>query len=196
MSFCRGICKALVHVLCRVFFQMQTRDTNSFFCAANFNLKVSVRCQWEFVLRNLIPFGQVRIKIILPRETRVLVHGTIQRESGLHGQLDSALVQYWKRAGKTETNRASIRIRRVPKTRGTTAKNLRSCQQLRVDFQSNHRLVLGNDFGWNLAHGSTFGAHILTIIAPAVVRFRSAATGSCTPLLHSARSWSNWRECY
>ena len=85
--------KPFVDIFCRVFFQVQPRDTDSFPCALVINFNEAAGGQRQFVLRNLVTLGQVGIKIILARKPRMLVHGAVDRQRSPHGHFDRTPVQ-------------------------------------------------------------------------------------------------------
>src|SRR5215216_4893328 len=75
--------QTFVHVLARVFFQMQTRNPDllrtplermtGFVTLSGQDLEFTVGRKGLIVLRNLITLRQVRIKVILAREDRLVV---------------------------------------------------------------------------------------------------------------------------
>src|SRR4029077_18231631 len=110
----------------------------------------------QFVLRDLVALGQVRIKIIFAREARVLVHSAVDGQSGAHGHFNGALVENGQRAGKTEADGADVGVRRIAETRGAAAENFRFGEELDVDFQADDRLVFGKELGRHGGFGGEF----------------------------------------
>src|SRR5579864_3448369 len=114
--------------------------------ARDFDIKPAARGERQFVLRDLIALGQVRVEIVFAGEARTLVNGTVERESRAHGYLDGALVENRKRAGKTKAHGANVGVWRIAETRGAAAKDFRFGKELDVDFEAYDRLVFRQDF--------------------------------------------------
>jgi len=87
----------------------------------------------------------------------MLVNGTIERQSGAHTYFDRAFVQNGQRSGQAETDRADIGVWRVAKARRAAAEDFTLGQQLRVDFQADHGLILSQQFGRDSGFGEEFG---------------------------------------
>ena len=95
------------------------------------------------VLRDLIILRHIRIEIIFTVETGMSVHLAIQGQGSSHAHFYSAFVQNRQGTRKAEANRTSIRIGRIPKLRGTAAKNFRLGKQLSVNFQTDDLIRSG-----------------------------------------------------
>jgi hypothetical protein len=72
--------------------------------------------QWFVVLRDLVALGQVRIKIIFPREDGNFVHATLQRHRRQGREFHGFAVQHRQGAGKSETHGAHVGIWGIAKT--------------------------------------------------------------------------------
>ena len=104
---------------------------------------------------NLVALGKIRIEIVFAGEARMLVDGAVKGESGAHGELDGALVEDGKRAGKAKADGANVGVRRIAETRGAGTKDFGVGEKLDVDFEADNRFVFGAHLGRE--HGSFFG---------------------------------------
>lgn len=147
--------------LAGVFFQVQPRNTDSFCATMVFDLDPAAGGQRKFELGDLIALGQIRIEIILARESGMFVHSAVEGQSGAHAHFYGTLIEYWQSAGKAEANRTNVGIGRIAKASGTTAENLGVGEELRVDFQADDHLVLGEEFGRERGFRGKFG-HVET----------------------------------
>src|SRR5690348_8646169 len=120
---------------------MQARDANALFLAASLYFEPAARRQWQFKLRDLIAFGQIRIKVIFARKTRALLHLAMQRQSGFYGEIQRVPVEHRQSAGQAEAYRADILIGGIAETRGAGAKGFRQRSELDVHFESDDALV-------------------------------------------------------
>ena len=97
-------------------------------------------------LRDLVALGQVGIEVVLAREDGALAHLAVDGQRGQRGKLDGLRVQHRQRAGQPQAHRADVGVGRRAKVVGATAEGLGGGEQLHVDFESDHGLVLGQDF--------------------------------------------------
>ena len=123
-----------MHALARVLFHVQPGDPNALGGAAGFDLDEAMFGERLVELRDLVSLGQVGIEIIFSREDGGLVDLAIQRHRREHREFHSFLVQYGKRSRKPKADGADVSVRRRAKCRGAAAEDLRSGQQLYVDF--------------------------------------------------------------
>src|SRR6516162_10604167 len=86
----------------------------------------------------------------------MVVNSAIQRQRGSYAHLDRAFVQNGQRAGQTEADRANIGVRRVAEPRRAATENLGLGQQLRMDFQADHGLILSEQGGRDGGFGDEF----------------------------------------
>ena len=86
----------------------------------------------------------------------MVVNRAIQRQRGSYAHLDRAFVQNGQRAGQTEADRANIGVRRVAEPRRAATENLGLGQQLRMDFQADHGLILPEQGGRDGGFGDEF----------------------------------------
>jgi hypothetical protein len=153
-----GLREAFVKIFRGVFFEVKTGDADALAgaCrgrpAGDFDIKVAVFSERQFVLRNLVALGEVGIEIVLAGEARALVHGAVERERGAHGHFDGALIENGKCAGEAEADGANVGVRRIAEARRAAAENLRFGEELNVDLEANDSLVFRQGF-WRDEHG-------------------------------------------
>ena len=97
----------------------------------------------QLVLRDLIALRQVRIEVVLPCPDAAPGDGAAEGLARLDRHLDRAAVQRRQRPGQPEADRADLRVGRRAELRRAAAEDLRSGEELRVDFQANHGLEIG-----------------------------------------------------
>ncbi len=135
-----------MQALARVLFHVQPGDADSFCLAIRSgHVDPSVLGDRLVVLRDLVALGQVGIKIILPGKNRPLAHLAVDGQRGQRGELDGLRVEHRQRAGQSQANGADVGVRRRAKVIGAAAKGLGGGQQLYVNFESDHGLILGQD---------------------------------------------------
>ncbi len=138
--------RPVLHVeqLAGVFFEMHAAHANLFGAGSRVNQHPAVRRQRQFVLRDLIAFGQVGIKIILAREDVLALDLAIERQPHANGELDGAAVDHRQRARLAGADGANVAVRfggrRIHD--GAAAEHFRSREQFGVDFESNDRFVI------------------------------------------------------
>ncbi len=147
VAFFRGVRKSFVQIFRGVIFKMQSRDADALGLAVVLDFKPAARGQRQFVHRNLVALGQVRIKIIFSCEARKFLHVQMQRQRCADAQLNRALVQHGQSAGQAEAYRTRVRIRRIAKARRARTERLGQCLELHVDFETDDRLIARHDFG-------------------------------------------------
>ena len=147
VSFLGGLREAFVKILGGVFFQVKTRDADPFLGPANFDFEPATGSERQFVLRDLIALGQVRVEVILAGEAGMLVDRAVQRERSAHGHLHGAFVEHWQSTGEAETDGTDVGVWRIAEARRAAAKDLRPGEELDVDFQTDDRLIFRQDFG-------------------------------------------------
>ena len=125
---------------------MRARNPNRRFSPAFFhwndNFNIPVFAQRLVELRNLVPFRQVRIKILLPIKLAHLADFTIQRDTNLHAFLHNLFAQFRVRPGMSHAYRTNLRVRVRAVRILTPAKRLRFRLQLHVRFDTNRRFEL------------------------------------------------------
>ena len=88
-----------VKVFPRVFFQVRPSNAHRFGRAVQGERNPAVLTNGQIVLRNLIPFRQIRIEIIFSRELVGRTHGTVQRQSRPNGHFHGTGIDGGKRPG-------------------------------------------------------------------------------------------------
>ena len=141
-----GLRETFVEIFRCVFFQVKPRDANPFLGAANFDFQPATGSEGQFVLRDLVALGQIGVEIVFSGEARMFVDRAIQGERGTHGHFDGALVHDGESSRQAEAHRADVGVRRIAEPRRAAAKDLRSGEQLDVDFQADDRLVFREHF--------------------------------------------------
>ncbi len=141
-----GVREAFVKIFRGIFFQVKTGDADALFGATDFNFQPAVGSERQFVLRDLIALGEVRVEVVFPGKTRAFLNRAIQGERGAHGHFHSALVQYGESSRQAEAHWADVGIRRVAKAGGAAAEDFRLGQELDVDFQTDDRLIFRLQF--------------------------------------------------
>ena len=130
-----------------VFFDVEARDADAFFCAGDFNLDEPVGGEREFELGDLVALGKVGVEIIFAGEAGVFVDGAVEGERGAAGHFDDALVQDGKSAGQAEADGAGVGVGGVAEAGGAGAEDFCFGEELGVDFEADDGLVFGEDFG-------------------------------------------------
>ena len=131
----------------RVVLHVDARDADVPEGAIHHDIDVAVLRQRLVVLRDLVPLGQVRIKVVLARETRLRVDAAVQRQRTLDGQFHRLAAQHGQRSGQPQANGAHVGIGRRAKTGRAPAKDLGRGGKLHVHFEADDRLIARNRFG-------------------------------------------------
>ena len=151
-----GLRETFVKIFGGVFLDVETRDTDAFFNAGDFDFDVADGGEWELELGNLISLGKVGVEIIFAGEARMFVNGAVEGEGCAGRHLDDALVQDRQRAGQAEADRAGVGVGSVAEARGAGAEDFRFGQELGVDFEADDGLVLGQHLRRNRRFRCTF----------------------------------------
>src|SRR5947209_2740702 len=136
-----------MNALAGVVFHVDTRYADALFATVDRNSERAVLGQRLIVLGDLVALRQIRIEIVLARESRYRIDAATQGEAGADRHLKGSPVQDRKSARQSETDRANVSIRRRAIIRGASAKNLSPGPQLNVHFQANHRFVTADSLG-------------------------------------------------
>src|SRR5215475_9644128 len=102
------------------------------------NSQATTLDEWLLVLRDLIPLGQIRVKIVLPGKTAHMCNRPLHGQTRADGELYRLAIEHWQYPWHAETNRARLLIRIGLKHRRTGAKQFRFSQELRVHFQADN----------------------------------------------------------
>jgi len=132
----------------RVLFHVQACDTDALDRAGGRGyIDPSMLGDGLVELRDLVALGQVGIEVVLARENGALAYLAVDTERGQCGEVDGLRIEHRQRAGQPQTDRTDIGVRRRAEVIGTAAEGLGDGQQLHVDFEPNHGLILGKHFG-------------------------------------------------
>src|SRR5439155_7561440 len=93
MGPARRLGEAVMQRLARVLFHVHARDADGHGAALGRERYGPPRRQRAVVLRDLVTLGKVGIEVVLPREDRVGMDLTAERERGACGELDGAPVE-------------------------------------------------------------------------------------------------------
>ena len=77
-----GLREAFVEIFGGVFFDVEARDADAFFCAGDFDFDVAAGGEREFELGDLVALGEVGVEIIFAGEAGVFVDGAVEGERG------------------------------------------------------------------------------------------------------------------
>src|SRR5215813_4200314 len=112
-----------------------------FTCAVEVNRQATPLNQWLLILRDLIPLGQIRVKIVLSGKTAHTRNLPLHGQTRADGELRCLAIEHRQHPWHTETDRARLLIRVGLKHRRTGAKQFRFGEQLRVYLEANNTLV-------------------------------------------------------
>jgi hypothetical protein len=124
-----------------ILFHVNAMDAYPFGSLIGVDIEPPVAGQGEFVLGNLVTFGQVGIEVVLAGELAVGSDSAMGGEGHPESEFDHVAIQYGKHAGHTEAHRAGVGIGTCTEGRGTAAENLALREKLGVYFQSDDRFV-------------------------------------------------------
>ena len=139
----------LMDALASIFFHVDAREANSL-CTAVIRGHVNTPASSQrhlFIglkLRNLIPLGQIGIKIILPQKTTARLNRATRGQRNVHRQFNDILIQHGKRARQAQTHRTDMGIGIGAKFGTASAKNFGRGRKLGVYFQTDDRFVSHN----------------------------------------------------
>ena len=126
---------------------MEARDADAFFCAVDCDLEPASGGERQFVLRNLIALGEVRVEIVFAGEAGMVVYGAVQGERGTYGHFNGALVEHGQSTGEAEADRADVGVGRIAKAGGAAAEDFCAREELDVDLEADDGLVFGEHVG-------------------------------------------------
>ena len=134
-----------MNAFARVVLHMRASNADALGFFAERNLDVAVFRQRLIIWRDLVALGQVRVEIVLARETRHRPNATIERQTAFHGDFHGLAAQHRQGAGQTQANRTHVSIGRRAEAGGAATEDLGGRRQLNVNLEPDHRLVLGDD---------------------------------------------------
>jgi hypothetical protein len=120
--------------LARVLFHVYPVNPDTFETMRVLYFNPPVSGQGKLVLRNLITFGKIRVKVVLPRELSERRYGTVGSKSHPDREFNDASVEHWKHAWHPKAHGAGMRVGAGAKDCRTPAKNLACGLKLSVNF--------------------------------------------------------------
>src|SRR5688572_26148332 len=133
-----------------VLFHMDALYTDFLVSSVNEDLDETMLRQRPVVLRNLVAFGEVGIKVVLAGPLRFRVDLAVQAQRSLKRHRDGHAIQNRQRPRQTKAYRARVKVRRFTELRRTGAEELRIREQLCVTLEADHSLVVMNHGPKNL----------------------------------------------
>ena len=131
-----------VDALTGVLFHVRAADAHVPRAARQIDVQVTVLGEGLLVLRDLIALREIRIEVLLARED-ARARGSCTRARAPRARRAGRPAR-WSPAAPPASPRqvgAHVRVRLAPERSGATAEQLALREQLRVDFESNDRLV-------------------------------------------------------
>src|SRR6185369_861913 len=123
-----------VHQLAGILFHVDSGDTDTFPDSFDLDVQMPVLADREFVLADLVSFGEIRVEVVLPGEDRAGGNSAMGGQTGLDCKLHDLLVQYRQGARQAETDRAGLRVGGGAELRRAAAEDLGAGFQLDVYF--------------------------------------------------------------
>jgi hypothetical protein len=98
-------------------------------------------CKRMFILRNLIPFGKIGIKVVFPGKKTVRGNPAGCGKPQLDGKLHSLPVHHRKGTGLARADRTGLRVWVFTELSGATAENFGSSQELGMNLKPDNRFI-------------------------------------------------------
>ena len=105
-----------------IFFEVDADQADMFTGALKVNRQASTLDERLLVLRDLIPLGQIRVKIVLPGKTAHPRNLSLHGQTRADGELHCLAIEYRQHPWHAETDGARLLIRISLKHRGTGTK--------------------------------------------------------------------------
>ena len=137
----------VVNELAGIFFHVNTGDANALGLAVQRDVQIAVGGNGQFVLRNLISFGQIRVKVVFASKAALRLDGAVGRQGHFDGVVDHLFVEHRQYAGHAQTDRAGVGVRGGAEFGGATAEDLGSGLELGVNFEPDDRREFHFDSG-------------------------------------------------
>jgi hypothetical protein len=103
--------KVFVQRFAGVFFQMRARDADALDGAVvEHDVDMALADDGQFVLRNLVALGQVRVEIVLARKHALAADFGVNAQAELDGHAHGFLVQHRQHAGHAKVDQAGLRV--------------------------------------------------------------------------------------
>jgi hypothetical protein len=124
-----------------VLLHMNADEADPLLLAIDLDFHISLRCQGEFVLGDLVSLGKIRVEIVFSGELAVRCNSTVGGQSGAYRILYHFLVEDRETPREAGTHRAGVSVRLCPEEGGTPAKNLALGQKLGMNFKADYRFI-------------------------------------------------------
>ncbi len=127
-----------------ILFEVRPPDTDALRLAAplRHNINVAIGAERQFILGNLVAFGQVGVEIVFAGKDVVGVDGAVEGLPDHNRVFDGPAVDDRQRPRQPQADRTDVRVRRYPEKFGATAaKHLAGGTQFDMDFHADDRLV-------------------------------------------------------
>ncbi len=131
----------LMRELSGVFFQVDSPDADRADFSAGLDPQRALDRQRQFILRDLIPLGEVRVEIILAREHADRRYPAPKGRGHQQRQVHRPFVYHRQAAGHSQADRAGggVRLGQGGIDHRAAAEHLRAGAQFRVHFQADNR---------------------------------------------------------
>ena len=133
-----GIVADIVDRLARILLDVDPDEADLPASLAGIDMDRAFTADRLLVLRDLVAFGQVGIKIVLPGQHRMGRNGAPECKAELDGILHDPPVEDRKGARQRKADRAYIVVRRPAELSGTAAECLAFSAELTVDLEAHH----------------------------------------------------------
>jgi hypothetical protein len=120
---------------------MNPDEANPLFLAIDLDFHKALRCQREFVLRDLVSLGKVRVEIVFSGELAVRCNPTMGGQSGPYRILNHFPVKDRETPREPGTHRAGVGVRLCSEEGGTPAKNFAPRQKLGMNLKAHYRFI-------------------------------------------------------
>lgn len=127
--------------LARIFLQMKTGDADPFGLSVHFNINPAVQADRLVILRNLVRFWRIGVKIVLAVEFADIADRTVKRHCSFHRVLYGLAVKNRQYAGVAETDWAGMCIGRSAEFCGAAAEDFGLGMKLHMNFKPDDRFI-------------------------------------------------------
>ena len=125
-----------------ILLQMHTSDTYATLDAVYPDRKPSIHADRRIaVLRDLVALRKVGVGVVLAMEDRAFGYLAVERQSRADDEIDGGTIGHREHARRRRADGTGARVGIAAELIGAAAEHLGSRQQLRMDFNSDYRLV-------------------------------------------------------
>ncbi len=133
----------VVNRLARIFLHVNACDTNSLLATIlRFDFYIPAGANRCLVLGNLVALWKIRIKVVFPGKHRPPSDGAVQCQTHPQDKFRKSDVKNRQTTRQAKTNRTHIGIGLIAKCSRTATECLRLRQHLRMDFKTDHGLII------------------------------------------------------